>query len=185
MAATATLIRFTAKLKRPVDAKEDSWTFLNLPIEASEKLPTRSKCSIEGKMNGKPFQATLDPDGQGGHWLRVSQKLEDFTGVKAGDLIDFEIAPAAVEPEPEIPEDFQTALDQSSPKAQDTWRATTAIARRDWIHWITSGKKEETRIKRLNVAIDKLSKGKKRACCFDRSGMFDKSLSCPIATDDE
>jgi hypothetical protein len=32
---------------------------------------------------------------------------------------------------------------------------------------------------RLNL----LAKGKRRPCCFDRSGIYDKSLSCPIADD--
>ena len=38
----------------------------------------------------------------------------------------------------------------------------------------------ETRVKRIEVAISKLSAGSRRPCCFDRSGMYDKSLSCPI-----
>jgi hypothetical protein len=27
--------------------------------------------------NGQSFRATLDPDGQGGHWLKVDRKLRD------------------------------------------------------------------------------------------------------------
>ena len=32
-------------------------------------------------------------------------------------------------------------------------------------------------------ACDMLAKGKRRPCCFDRSGMYAKSLSCPVADD--
>jgi hypothetical protein len=66
----------------------------------------------------------------------------------------------------------------------ETWRDITAVARRDWIHWITSGKKAETRPKRIVTAIDKLQKGMRRACCFDRSGMYSNSISCPVADED-
>jgi hypothetical protein len=38
-----------------------------LPKEASAKLPSRSMTSVEGMFNGLAFQATLEPDGQGGH----------------------------------------------------------------------------------------------------------------------
>ena len=55
------------------------------------------------------------------------------------------------------------------------------VARRDWIHWITSGKKAETRTKRIAVACDKLASGHRRACCFDRSGMYSKGNMGPPA----
>ena len=36
---------------------------------------------------------------------------------------------------------------------------------------------------RIDKGCDMLAKGKRRPCCFDRSGMYDKSLSCPVADD--
>ena len=58
--------------------------------------------------------------------------------------------------------------------AKATWDDITPVARRDWIAWITSGKKAETRVKRIDVACDKLACGNRRACCFDSSGRFSK-----------
>jgi hypothetical protein len=128
MAKTTAKVKFTARLCRPVtDGKPVSWTFLLLPKAASGKLPSRSMTSVEGTLDGAAFQATLEPDGKGSHWLKVD---------------------------------------------------------RDWIHWITSGKRAETRVKRIQTACDMLAKGKRRACCFDRSGMYSKSLGCPEAADD-
>lgn len=185
MAKTVTKISFTATLHRPAGAEsEGSWTFLNLPQDASDQLHTRSMASVEGTFNGFPFQATLRPDGNGGHWLKVDQKLRASTGAEPGAVVELEIAPVAVEPEPEVPEDLQHALDASTPKARETWSGITAMARRDWIFWIVSGRKAETRVKRIEVALSKLSAGNRRPCCFDRSGMYDKSLSCPIAEDE-
>ncbi|PPU54225.1 hypothetical protein XdyCFBP7245_19205 [Xanthomonas dyei] len=65
------------------------------------------------------------------------------------------------------------------PNARATWGVITAVARRDWIFWITSGKKADTRIKRVATACDMLASGKRRACCFDRSGMYSTSLAAP------
>jgi uncharacterized protein YdeI (YjbR/CyaY-like superfamily) len=87
------------------------------------------------------------------------------------------------EPEPEVPADLRKALASAPQKAKDAWSDVTPAARRDFIHWITSGKKAETRAKRIATACDLLANGKRRPCCFDRSGMFDKSLSCPVADD--
>ena len=62
-------IPFEARLLRPATPKNANWTFLVLPATASRQLPTRSQVSVDGSFAGQPFQATLEPDGQGGHWL--------------------------------------------------------------------------------------------------------------------
>ena len=182
MAKTASKIRFKAKLFRPAKSeKGESWTFLNLPKTASAKLPSRSMTAIEGTINDAPFEAVLEPDGQKGHWLKVERKLSEAAGADAGDIVTLEIAPAAEEPEPRVPVDLQTALATAEPKARVVWEDITPIARRDWIQWITSAKQAETRVRRIKNACSMLAAGKRRVCCFDRSGFYSKSLSAPKA----
>ncbi len=187
----ASRIRFSTKLMRPADAKTNAngvegvgeWSFLILPKQASAKLPSRGMVSVEGTLNGSPFKSTLDPDGDGGHWLKVDRKLREAASVDVGEAVTLEITPVAPdqEPEPEVPPDLRKALAAAPKQAKDVWSDITPAARRDFIHWITSPKKPETRVKRVATACDLLAKGKRRPCCFDRSGMYDKSLSCPIA----
>jgi hypothetical protein len=181
MTKTASKIRFKAKLFRPATAKDGSWTFLTLPKSASAKLPSRGMIAIEGTINGFPFQAVLEPDGQKGHWLKVNRKLSEAAGAEAGDIVTLEIAPAAKDTEPEVPTDVKKALAAAAPKARALWSDITPNARRDWIHWITSAKQEETRTRRIKNACSMLAAGKRRVCCFDRSGFYSKSLSAPRA----
>ncbi|MGH8021060.1 MAG: YdeI/OmpD-associated family protein [Opitutaceae bacterium] len=178
---THSKIRFSAKLFRPATtAKGVSWTFLTLPKDASAKLPSRSMTSVEGAINGFSFRATLEPDGQGSHWLRVDRKLREAAGADAGDVVALEIAPAEEEPEPRVPADLRKAF-AAAPKARALWSNITPIARRDWIHWIVSAKQPETRARRIDNACAMLAAGKRRVCCFDRSGRYSKSLSAPKA----
>ena len=175
-------IRFKAKLFRPAEsAKDGSWTFLTLPKNASAKLPSRGMTAVEGTINRFPFQATLAPDGQKSHWLKVYRKLCEAAGAQAGDIVTLEIAPAAEDPEPTIPADLRKALATAAPKARALWSDITPIARRDWIHWITSAKQPETRTRRIKNACSMLAAGKRRVCCFDRSGFSSKSMSAPKA----
>ncbi len=174
-------IRFEARLLRPAEPKNATWSFLVLPKAASAKLSTRSMVTVEGTLGGTPFQATLEPDGEGSHWLKVEAPLRDAAGVAVGAMVDLEIAPVVEEPEPRVPPDLRKAL-AAHAGALATWKDITPVARRDWIHWISSGKKAETRVKRIQVACDKLASGQRRACCFDRSGMFSKgSMGAPVA----
>jgi len=188
---TKTTIRFKAKLLRPAmeparpraDQREkaNSWTFLILPKNASAKLPSRGVTAIEGTINSIPFQAVLEPDGQKSHWLRVDRKLSEAARADADDVVTLEIAPAAKELEPEVPADLRKALGAAAPNARKLWSDITPNARRDWIHWITSAKQEETRTRRIKNACSMLAAGKRRVCCFDRSGFYSKSMSAPRA----
>jgi hypothetical protein len=183
MAKPTDRIRFKAKLLRPASPRGAAWTFLVLPMAASAKLPTRSMTTVAGTLDGAPFQATLEPDGQGSHWLKVDKALREAAGAEAGDTVALEVAPVEKEPEPKVPADLRQAL-AANPAAQATWSDITPVARRDWIAWITSGKKAETRAKRIDVACDKLANGNRRACCFDRSGMYSKgNMGAPEAAE--
>ena len=191
MTKPASKIRFKTKLLRPemesarpwADQRKEphSWTFLILPKSASAKLPSRGVTPIEGMINGFRFQAVLQPDGQKSHWLKVDRKLSESAGANAGDVVALEMAPATEEPEPTVPRDLQEALASAAPKTRTVWSDITPNARRDWIHWITSAKQPETRVRRIKNACAMLARGKRRVCCFDRSGFYSKSMSAPKA----
>jgi hypothetical protein len=175
--------RFDAKVLRPAHPGDvSSWAFIVLPKEASEMLPRRGRTSVAGTLNGHSFQATLEPDGQLSHWLKVDQDWQSAAGLKAGDIVSVEIAPVEQEPEPELPADLETALASRS-EARRVWDETTTLARVDWIHWVTSAKQAKTRAKRVKDACEMLADGKKRVCCFDPSGYYSKAFSAPEAKD--
>ncbi|HMP81012.1 MAG TPA: YdeI/OmpD-associated family protein [Pirellulaceae bacterium] len=177
-----------ATLHRPAGTeKRATWTFLRLPTAASAKLPSRGMVSVGGTINGIAFQATLEPDGQGGHWLKVEKKLREAAGANAGESVALELVPLTPdqEPEPKVPADLRRALAAAPPRVRHMWSDITPVARRDYIFWIVSAKQAETRARRIEKACDMLAQGKRRPCCFDRSGMYDKSLSCPVANDSD
>ena len=160
MTKTAPKIRFKAELLRPAaTAKGGSWFFLILPKNASAKLPTRGMTTVTGTINGYPFRATLEPDGQRSHWLKVNGKMREAAGATVGDAVTLEIMSAGEEPEPRVPADLRKAL-AAAPKARALWSDITPIARRDWIHWITSAKWPETRARRIDNSCKMLAAGK-------------------------
>jgi hypothetical protein len=174
-----TTLRFKARLLLPAKPGSDtSWAFVILPKDASERLPRRGRTTVDGAINGYGFRATLEPDGQLSHWLRVSSELREAAGADIGDVVMLEIMPVKKEPEPDIPSDLLAALSAHS-EARTVWDDTTTIARLDWIHWITSAKQSKTRAQRISNACDMLASGKRRVCCFDESGYYSKAFHAP------
>lgn len=179
MGKAGTKSRFKAKLLRPAKPGDDtSWAFLVLPKTASDKLPRRGRTTVEGAINGQPFQATLQPDGQLSHWLMVGRELREAAGADIGDIVTLDIEPVQQEPDPRVPADLHKALVES-PEANALWSEITPIARLDWIHWISSAKQAQTRKRRIANTCDMLASGKARVCCFDPSGFYSKSFSAP------
>ena len=64
-----------------------------------------------------------------------------------------------------MPADLQKAIN-SSPKVKAAWKDITPLARNEWICWIISGKKSETRDIRIEKALSKLKGGMRRPCCW-------------------
>ena len=65
----------------------------------------------------------------------------------------------------DLPKDLEDAL-TLDPKAVATWEDITPLARNEWICWIESAKKAETRLKRVDWGRTSLSEGKRRPCCW-------------------
>ena len=106
--------------------------------------------------------------------------MREAADADVGDVVSLEIMSVGEEPETRVPADLRKAL-AAAPKARALWSDITPIARRDWIRWITSAKQPETRARRIDNACKMLAKGKRRVCCFDRSGFYSKSFGSPKA----
>jgi uncharacterized protein YdeI (YjbR/CyaY-like superfamily) len=65
----------------------------------------------------------------------------------------------------EVPADLKKAL-TSDPQALTAWEDITPLARNEWICWIESAKKAETRSRRIEWGCSSLKDGKRRPCCW-------------------
>ncbi len=156
-------IRFEATPLRIRD-----WTIVVLPKSASARLPSRGQTLVEGSVNGFRCTLVLEPDGNGSHWFRVDSRLREATDIDAGEPVRMAIEPSKEWPEPEVPADLKKAL-ASDPRANALWVRITPMARWDWLRWIRATHSQETRSRRIEVALSKLRAGERRPCCFNRN----------------
>jgi len=64
-----------------------------------------------------------------------------------------------------LPRDLEEALKLHT-DALATWEDITPLARNEWICWVDSAKKSETRRKRIDWGCSSLGDGKRRPCCW-------------------
>ena len=155
----------------------DTWTIVRLPEKASAKLPSRGQVAVQGTINGREFQTVLEPDGCSGHWMRIDEKLQRTAAISAGDTATLEIEPTRDWPEPDVPQDFETALVAAPQKIQDLWNDITPMARWEWVRWVNATKNPDTRRRRVEVSISKMDSGKRRPCCFNLAACTNPDVS--------
>ncbi len=70
---------------------------------------------------------------------------------------------------PKIPHRLSADLRNTlavAPKAQAAWNTLTPLSQNEWICWIESVKKTETRQEHMERMLTDLAKGKRRPCCW-------------------
>lgn len=65
----------------------------------------------------------------------------------------------------EVPADLRQTLTADG-AALAAWEEITPLARNEWICWIESAKKPETRSRRIERTRTELKEGKRRPCCW-------------------
>lgn len=64
-----------------------------------------------------------------------------------------------------LPADLRKAL-VKAPAVLAAWEDITPLARNEFICWVTSAKKPETRARRIRRTCEELKEGKRRPCCW-------------------
>lgn len=64
-----------------------------------------------------------------------------------------------------IPKDLKNFI-FSNTRSKVTWEDITPLARNEWICWVVSVKKAQTRAHHIKRAVNDLAKGKRRPCCW-------------------
>jgi hypothetical protein len=129
-------------------------TGIFLPEEIIKRLPP-GRVRVKGTFNKAPFALAVQHMKDGSRFFSVSAPLRKAAGIKIGDKVDvfFKI----VDPDKlDIPEELEAVLAQDE-EAVTAWDKLTTGYRRSLIHYITSVKNVDSRIKR---ALDLLGRAK-------------------------
>jgi len=64
-----------------------------------------------------------------------------------------------------VPNDIKVIF-KSNDVLKTIWDSLTPLARNEWLCWIESAKKTDTRNRRISILCDKLLSGERRPCCW-------------------
>jgi Domain of unknown function (DUF1905)/Bacteriocin-protection, YdeI or OmpD-Associated len=148
----------TTILKFDKKGEKTGWTYIDVPADVAEQLMPNNKKSfrVKGKLDRHTIkQVALIPMGNGNFIIAVNADMRKALGKKEGAqvLVSITVDKAAFK----FDEDFMACL-EDEPKAAQYFKALTASHQKYFSKWIASAKTDETKVKRITMAVSALSR---------------------------
>ena len=129
---------------------------VRLPADAADVFGTRARFPVRATFNGVAYQGSTMPTGDGTFCLGVTKAVQAKAGVQPGDgvrvIVERDDAPREVE----VPDDLDAALARH-PAARDRFAGLSYTHRKEYVQWVSEAKKEETRRRRIDRALELLA----------------------------
>ena len=134
--------------------------YFAVPFSAHDVFGTKGQVKVRGTIDGIPYRNSIAPMGDGTHVMLINREIRDATGKDVGDSIHVVMELDTEERTVAIPDDFQTAL-SANQQAKAHFDGFSYSQRKLYVDWVMVAKKPETRARRIQDAVQRLSEGLK------------------------
>jgi Bacteriocin-protection, YdeI or OmpD-Associated/Domain of unknown function (DUF1905) len=131
-------------------------TFFEVPLDVPAVFG-RARPPVRVTIGGHTYRSTIAVYG-GRYFVPLNRQNRDAAGVAAGDKVTVELEADTEERTVELPAELGAALDADD-AARAAFDALSYSHRKEYADWITEAKREETRRRRLEKALERLQTG--------------------------
>jgi hypothetical protein len=132
-----------------------------VPFNVPAVFGTRAEVKVCGTIDGVPYRGSIVPHGAR-HSMNVNRKMRSAIHKTSGDTIhvimQIDTEPCVVE----VPEDLLWALDADA-KAKAVFDKFGYSHRREYVNWIESARKAETRARRVQEALRRMTSDQRQS----------------------
>jgi hypothetical protein len=134
--------------------------YIEFPFDVEEVFGVKGQVKVKALIEGKVmYRGSLAKMGYDCHVLGITQEVRKQIDKNFGDKITIILEQDLEERVVEIPADVQKLLSKHK-KASEYFSGLSFTHRKEYIRWIESAKKEETRLRRLDQFMERLKAGK-------------------------
>lgn len=138
--------------------KEGSFTFVAIPFPPREVWGAKPRYHVTGTINGIPVRGTLGALGRN-YFLRLGAKWMRDSAIEPGTNVTVRLSLEGPQ-EGNIAADISKAL-SGDKAAKAFFDGLPTFYRKNFIRWIESAKREQTRANRINEMMKLLGEGKR------------------------
>ena len=144
------------KFKAKIEAGDGGGAYVFFPYDTGKEFATQGKVPVKAAFNGVPYAGSLIKYGHPQHMLAVLKAIREQTGKGPGDTIEVVVWRDEEVRTLEVPAQFEKLMKKQG--LLPFFEKLSYTHRKEYCRWITEAKKEETRAKRLDKAIEMLKK---------------------------
>ncbi len=141
-----------------IESGDGGGAFVIVPIDV-EKTFGKKRLKVKALIDGEPYRGTLVRMGTPHHMLIVLKEIREKIGKTVGDEVAVEFEEDLEIRQVIVPADLQEAL-EAQPTALSYFNHLSYSHQREYVHWITDAKREQTRQVRIKQMIEMLLQGK-------------------------
>ena len=127
------------------------------PYDTGKEFATKGKVAVKATFNGVPYAGSLIKYSNPHHMLGIVKAIREQIGKGLGDTIEVVVWKDEAVRTVEVPTQLEKLIKKQG--LLPVFEKLSFTHRKEYCSWITEAKKEETRLKRLEKAIEMLKKG--------------------------
>jgi hypothetical protein len=141
----------------PIESAGDGGACILFPYDVEKEFGTLGRVPVKVTFDGVPYSGSMVKYGRPQHMLGILKGIREQIGKQPGDTVKVVLWKDEEVRTIEIPADFADRLKKE--KLLASFEKLSYTHRKEYIRWITEAKKEETRTRRLEKAVEMLHKG--------------------------
>jgi hypothetical protein len=145
------------KFKAKIEAGDGGGAYVFFPYDTAKEFATKGKVPVKATFNGVPYSGSLIKYGKPLHVLGVAKAIREQIGKGPGDTIEVVVWKDEDVRTVEVPSQFENLMKKEG--LLSVFEKLSYTHRKEYCRWIAEAKKQETRMKRLEKAIEMLKKG--------------------------
>ena len=131
--------------------------YVVFPYDAEKEFGTRGKVPVDTTIDGVPYKGGLFRMGMPDHMLGVPKSIRQQIGKGPGDIVAIVLWKDDAPREVEVPPELKARMKKAG--VLPFFESLSFTHRKEYSRWITEAKKDETRARRLDKAIELLTNG--------------------------
>ena len=147
------------KFKAEIQPGRGGGAYVIFPYDTEKEFGTKGHVPVKAKFDGVEYVGSLAKYALPQHMLGVAKAIREQISKGPGDTVQVEVWKDEEIRSVEVPADFQGILKLNG--LLPVFEKLSYMHRKEYCRWITEAKKEETRSRRLEKAVEMLSKGAK------------------------
>jgi hypothetical protein len=132
--------------------------YIEFPYNIEEEFGVKGQVKVKATFDGALYRGSLTKMGMRCHWLGITKEIRKLIGKNPGDKVRVILEQDLEERVVVVPEDFLAAM-SAHPDAFSFFEKLSYTHKKEYVQWIESAKKAETRTSRIAKALEMLIKG--------------------------